>query len=625
MTLSDLALVVLVVVVPIAVVVYLVTAWASGRGSGPAPVIATRGRVDSVVQATTTQQTAVRQSIATQVGMLSHIAIQALGYLVATLRGNEGSPLLDERSGRDPVHVVALGGSYSLDVRLQLAQPSSYQGATVEVVTKPEPVRLGVVVEGAGLQISGGGSTLVGQPAGQPATTTFRVRPVAAGVTKVQVNFYRGNAWAQTLDLTLDVRARPGVETRRAATPVLGPAPGAVDALECSNPLSALDGEPAPRDVHLNVRTASGHAEGRAYAARVAGGGQAWRALDVTLREHDLKEINEGLREALDVLRRALGDRIDVTADELSSPDMRDLVDRLARRGNDAFQRLFPNEADQKYLLELLGNAEQPDVELSTDAFFLAWELLYAPYDPADVGIERFWGFRYNITRVLIDDTRQHVSPRITLHGPPRIAVYVNPELPYAATNELSYFRALADGGKILLHDWLGDTHPEADEATPAEQRRALIAYCGEHSSDITHFACHAVAKPYSPDSFLALSGQLRMTIEDMRVEKLRLPGSPLVVLNACGVGVRDPLKTSDFIRRFMASNGGRGVVATECDVPDLFASAFIREVYDRILAGEPVARALFTARRDFLTTRGNPLGLMYSAYLSLDTRCQRA
>jgi hypothetical protein len=66
-------------------------------------------------------------------------------------------------------------------------------------------------------------------------------------------------------------------------------------------------------------------------------------------------------------------------------------------------------------------------------------------------------------------------------------------------------------------------------------------------------------------------------------------------------------------------------VLASECDVPDLFASAFIREVHERFLAGAPVARALFEARRRFLAERGNPLGLMYSAYLPLETRFVRA
>jgi CHAT domain-containing protein len=108
-----------------------------------------------------------------------------------------------------------------------------------------------------------------------------------------------------------------------------------------------------------------------------------------------------------------------------------------------------------------------------------------------------------------------------------------------------------------------------------------------------------------------------------MRVDRCTLPGSPLVVLNACGTSVRDPLKTSDFVRGFMLS-GGRGVVATECDVPDLFASVFVQDVYDRLLGGVPVSTALLEARRAFLKTHGNPLGLLYSAYTSIDTRVQR-
>ncbi len=137
----------------------------------------------------------------------------------------------------------------------------------------------------------------------------------------------------------------------------------------------------------------------------------------------------------------------------------------------------------------------------------------------------------------------------------------------------------------------------------------------------MTHFACHAEAHENSSESCLVLSSDLRITLRDMRINRWVLPDAPLVVLNACGTGVRDPLKTGDFVRQLMKC-GGRGVLATECDVPDLFASAFVQRVYDRFLASEPLAAALLATRREFLLTRRNPLGLLYAAYFPLETRC---
>ena len=87
---------------------------------------------------------------------------------------------------------------------------------------------------------------------------------------------------------------------------------------------------------------------------------------------------------------------------------------------------------------------------------------------------------------------------------------------------------------------------------------------------------------------------------------------------------MRDPRKTSDFVRRFMQS-GARGVIATECDVPDAFAAAFVRPFYDRVLAGERFGRALLATRRHFLDRYRNPVGLLYAAYMSLDTRLARS
>jgi CHAT domain-containing protein len=147
------------------------------------------------------------------------------------------------------------------------------------------------------------------------------------------------------------------------------------------------------------------------------------------------------------------------------------------------------------------------------------------------------------------------------------------------------YFRNLDREGAIELKDWI-DSPQSASDVTARDHRSAFFEFCRDHESDIAHFACHAVAKEYSRDSYIELSRDLCVRLEDMSVEDYRLAGSPFVFMNACGTGVRDPSKTSDFVRGFLLS-AGWGVVATECDVPDLFASVFIEDVYARILKGE--------------------------------------
>ena len=84
--------------------------------------------------------------------------------------------------------------------------------------------------------------------------------------------------------------------------------------------------------------------------------------------------------------------------------------------------------------------------------------------------------------------------------------------------------------------------------------------------------------------------------------------------MNACETGNLNPLYTSYFAKAFLKC-GARGVVATECAVPDAFAADFAEQLYTHLLAGEPLGESLLAARRYFLENYHNPSGLLYSMY----------
>jgi len=70
---------------------------------------------------------------------------------------------------------------------------------------------------------------------------------------------------------------------------------------------------------------------------------------------------------------------------------------------------------------------------------------------------------------------------------------------------------------------------------------------------------------------------------------------------------------------------GAAGVIATACVIPDLFAGAFAKEFYRRLLARRiapataNIASVLMETRRHFLTEFENPLGLAYGLYAGSD------
>ena len=595
------------------VLVPLLLMWSRGRRSSRGSSRSLPGRFGAL--ATTVAQTVSKSLFLAQVGMISQVTVAAIGYLRVWLRPSAGAEIL--ALGEEEPPVVALHRDLQLEMQHRRDPPASYRGAAVDLVPLLGPERLELVVEAEGFEVEQGGlAGLDVGPAGISGTR-LTVRPVKSGPAALRIDCYRGNAWLQSVDLRVEVRTAAEVAAlKREGTPAAG--------LEGSATVPAAPPEPAPRHLHLRIFRAGDPETGRAYRARMSDGRGGWRSLDLRLQEEDLREINRGLRLALEDLRRFLGDAVALDPEARSSPEYRDRLDKLARRGYYAFQQIFAEPADQDYVRAALQAAETgggAGLEIATQGFFLPWEALCDTYDPAAAPDPRgFWGFRHAISRVLTD-VRQSAAPVLECDGPPRVSLFADPELPAVAAEEAPHFQRLSEEGRIALRQWQ-EGSAGSQEVTERE-RRARVVEFSLQPADVAHFACHAVAAEYGPDSYLRLPDDLRLRLEDMAVERYFLAGEPFVVLNACGTGIRDPLKTSDFVHRFLLC-GGRGVLVTECDIPDGFAAAFVRRLYERILAGEPLVAALRAVRAHFLDEHGNPLGLLYSAYLPLEARLLR-
>lgn len=565
-------------------------------------------------------------SIVTQIGTVAQMTIDALGFVALRLQSVGKAMML--RMGKAPnvSHVITVHETYKLDIRWQREKPESYIGAQINLVDVPEPVKLDVLVEGPGLDVSGSGEATLEIKPGQQAQTSFEVTPSKTGATKLRVDFYRGTAWLQRLDLSLDVRSQEKIEELKKGA---SEETVIVETIESSLTLPASVPRRDRVTRHLHLRFDRNMIRGRTYAASGNDGSAGtaagddkpkWRPIDVTLSEKDLGEVNDMLRGALDALRDFFDGQIELEEDRANSEDFLRALDELALRGYVAFKRIFPRAEDREYVLCALSQTEDANLEISTDCFFLPWGLLCSSYDPHTAHLNNFWGFQYNISCVLTD-ARQKQSPLISTTDLPRISLFANPELDAVKEHEVRYFRRLRQEGRIRLWDWLRDVQIEQDAVAEQEQPSAFFEYLRNHESEVTHFACHAVTDAEQTiNYYIELSSRLRVRILELESQDYLLRGSPVVVLNACGTGIRDPFKTSGFVRGFMLQ-GGRGVLATECDVPDKFASVFVQRLYDELLQGKTFGRALLETRRHFLKTYRNPLGLLYSAYMSLETK----
>jgi hypothetical protein len=149
------------------------------------------------------------------------------------------------------------------------------------------------------------------------------------------------------------------------------------------------------------------------------------------------------------------------------------------------------------------------------------------------------------------------------------------------------------------------------------------------HEVQIHHFACHCdTSADLADEHWIKVStkagGARSVTLEELRIgfnetffdQGARHRG--VVYLNACGSSTMSPLRAGSFPEALLGY-GHRAFIGTETAVPDDVAGTFTTHLYEQILLGDSLGKAILRARRNLLRHEHNPLGLMYVAYGNLD------
>ena len=145
------------------------------------------------------------------------------------------------------------------------------------------------------------------------------------------------------------------------------------------------------------------------------------------------------------------------------------------------------------------------------------------------------------------------------------------------------------------------------------------------------YFYCHAASETdpkhlHYDLSRLVLTGKENITLKDLKEaapNKDQLVGNPLIFINACESAELSPLFYEGFVPYFL-DKGARGVIGTECKVPQYFALEWAEKFFDSFLMGEAVGDIFLKLRRYFFEKHNNILGLMYAVYINADTRLER-
>jgi hypothetical protein len=108
--------------------------------------------------------------------------------------------------------------------------------------------------------------------------------------------------------------------------------------------------------------------------------------------------------------------------------------------------------------------------------------------------------------------------------------------------------------------------------------------------------------------------------MQDFDLHDFELKSHPLVILNT---GISSPFFAAEWATSLL-KHGARGVLTSECPIPDRFAASFIQKLYEYLLSGETIGEALITTRHYFWESRRVPYGLAYALYSSPSIRINR-
>ncbi len=269
---------------------------------------------------------------------------------------------------------------------------------------------------------------------------------------------------------------------------------------------------------------------------------------------------------------------------------------KLAAKGEFLFSTLLPPEVQSKLwslkdqITSVLVQSEEP---------WIPWELCkLCGNENGQVVAGPFFCQAFAITRWM---PGFGFKPHLTLHNM-AVVVPSNSQLPYAFS-ELDYFLSLAQKGKRVTR-------------LPArflDLHRAFAS--GEY--DGWHFTGHGLYRDGDPNrsAIYLEDGETFMPEQLVGVVANLGKAHPLVFLNACQVG-RSAMSLTDiggWAKQFLFAGAG-AFIGSYWSVYDQSACDFAQAVYNRLLAGLPIGKAVREARL-VISSAGDPTWLAYTVF----------
>jgi hypothetical protein len=294
---------------------------------------------------------------------------------------------------------------------------------------------------------------------------------------------------------------------------------------------------------------------------------------------------------------------------------------RLRDAGLSAYQSLGDQASDCLDEYEARDTGAGLEVTVRAHAHPLLWEFIYtgSAIEPPDYQL--FWGYRHSLARFLIGAEFFPVDLE-----PYRGLLFCRNRALGCWQDERDALCALLENcGFSILDDYLDDLVEQQSKRELHDQ--ALWVWTRSPGFSFLHLASHLFPDP-RPQSVLGAHLAISYRDRDIEITLRRLNAvrrdwklcqNPLVFMNACKTMTNPELlaQSESFPRSFLKLGAG-AVIATACDVPDLFALEFARKFYEIFLDQDhrlTASEALRQTRWFFIERYNNPLGLAYGLY----------
>jgi hypothetical protein len=278
---------------------------------------------------------------------------------------------------------------------------------------------------------------------------------------------------------------------------------------------------------------------------------------------------------------------LDALAEDRAGYSAAETRDYLVNAGVQLWQELVPKDLKAQFW-ERQGRITQ--LTILTDHDVVPWELLY-PMDPGqDAG---FLVEQFPVTRAIFGRRRVR---RLQLQ-PARFVL--PPRLPPEA-------RAEAESLARVL----------GTELVPVSELTPLLQLIRNEHFGLLHFACHNSFDP-AEGSSIKLDRAFDPTFLTTAVSGQTLATSaPLIFINACRSAGQVPSynRLYGWADQFMRA-GAAAFIGSLWEVSDAAANEFAREMYARLMDGDPLGKAVMTARRAVAAEPADPTWLAYAVY----------